>query len=411
MGDPEVRARASETYFKSVTRNRLTLGVLKRVLESLADSKGRKSVILVSQGFIYDPNLSEFKDVVQASRRGNAAVYFLDTRGLSGMDPLFGAEFHAPGHGSPGPWHGASRQCGGLRGLGGERGRRPGAQDGVPRPGPAGHEARGVLQRRRPAEGHAGTDSRELVDDQPSGHAGHGLLASRVDLGHTHGIRAGERLGEAVREVERPRVEMRLEERQQPPTVSNSGEVGCELGRVVRVAVDDGDAAGLALRFQPAAGTAELDEHSLGFRSCHAGELERCERRGRVAPVVLTWHPKLELDGLELLGPHDARHAAQPVLEERLDLGPRDERRVVVEVDVEEHGDLRSQGGDGAIRLVPFDDEPAGARPGVAAELRHVAADEERRPEAEPVEAEGDHRAGGRLPVRAGDDDRAPLCG
>jgi hypothetical protein len=82
---------------------------------------------------------------------------------------------------------------------------------------------------------------------------------------------------------------------------------------------------------------------------------------------------------------------------------------VVVEVDVEKHGDLRAQSADRAIRLVPLDDEPTGAGPCVTAELRHVSADEECGVEAEPVEAEGDHRRGRRLPVRAGDDDRAPL--
>jgi hypothetical protein len=83
---------------------------------------------------------------------------------------------------------------------------------------------------------------------------------------------------------------------------------------------------------------------------------------------------------------------------------------VVVEVDVEEDGDLRLQRGDRAIRLVPFDDEPTRAGPRVAAELRHFAANEEGRVEAEPVEAERNHRARRRFPVRAGDDDRAPLC-
>jgi hypothetical protein len=29
--------------------------------------------------------MDEFKKVVQASRRSNAAIYFLDTRGLEGM--------------------------------------------------------------------------------------------------------------------------------------------------------------------------------------------------------------------------------------------------------------------------------------------------------------------------------------
>ena len=95
-GDPYVQARASDVYFQSVSRNRITLEILERVLLSLGAAKGRKSVILVSEGFIYDPNLDEFKDAVQASRRGNAAMYFLDARGLTGMPSYFTAEFGPP---------------------------------------------------------------------------------------------------------------------------------------------------------------------------------------------------------------------------------------------------------------------------------------------------------------------------
>jgi VWFA-related protein len=95
-GDPFVQARASDVYFQSVSRNRITLEILERVLTSLGTAKGRKAVILVSEGFIYDPNLSEFKDAVQASKRGNAAMYFLDARGLAGMPSYFTAEFGPP---------------------------------------------------------------------------------------------------------------------------------------------------------------------------------------------------------------------------------------------------------------------------------------------------------------------------
>ena len=95
-GDPYVQARATDVYFQSVSRNRITLEILQRVLTSLGTAKGRKAVILVSEGFIYDPNLSEFKDAVQASRRGNAAMYFLDARGLAGMPTYFTAEFGPP---------------------------------------------------------------------------------------------------------------------------------------------------------------------------------------------------------------------------------------------------------------------------------------------------------------------------
>ena len=81
-GDPLVQGRASEVYYQATAKNKITLNAIERALNSLASSKGRKSLILVSQGFIFDPNLDEFKNVVQASRRGNCAIYFVDTQGL-----------------------------------------------------------------------------------------------------------------------------------------------------------------------------------------------------------------------------------------------------------------------------------------------------------------------------------------
>ena len=52
---PEVvRMRAREVHQLATSRNKITLEVMKRVIESLADIKGRKSMILVSQGFVYD---------------------------------------------------------------------------------------------------------------------------------------------------------------------------------------------------------------------------------------------------------------------------------------------------------------------------------------------------------------------
>jgi len=95
-GDPMVQGKASEVYYQSVSRNRVTLQLLERTLASLASTKGRKSLILVSEGFIYDPNLDEFKKAVQASRRSNVAIYFLDTRGLTGMPDYFSAQFGPP---------------------------------------------------------------------------------------------------------------------------------------------------------------------------------------------------------------------------------------------------------------------------------------------------------------------------
>jgi VWFA-related protein len=65
-GDPMVMGKASEVYFQAVSKNRITLEVVTRALGALVGAKGRKSMILVSEGFIYDPNLDEFKRVVQA---------------------------------------------------------------------------------------------------------------------------------------------------------------------------------------------------------------------------------------------------------------------------------------------------------------------------------------------------------
>ncbi len=91
--DPFVTARASEVYFAARMRNRIALEVLERALNGLATVRGRKSVILVSEGFIHDPNLGEFKRVGAASRRANAAIYFLNARGLDGLPMEFSAEF------------------------------------------------------------------------------------------------------------------------------------------------------------------------------------------------------------------------------------------------------------------------------------------------------------------------------
>ena len=93
MDDPYVTGRASEVYFQATSRNRITLEVLERTLNALAPAKGRKSLILVSEGFIYDPNLDEFKKVLQASRRANTAIYFINSRGLEGMPVYMTAEF------------------------------------------------------------------------------------------------------------------------------------------------------------------------------------------------------------------------------------------------------------------------------------------------------------------------------
>jgi VWFA-related protein len=96
MIHPYVAMRALDIYQQSATRNRITLNALTRALESLAVIRGRKALILVSEGFVYDTQLDGFKDVTRAARESNVAIYFLDTRGLGGSISPYSADFGGP---------------------------------------------------------------------------------------------------------------------------------------------------------------------------------------------------------------------------------------------------------------------------------------------------------------------------
>jgi VWFA-related protein len=91
--DPFVDNKAAETYLAARTRYRSTFGAIERLMKPLADTRDRKAVILVSEGFVYDPNESGHRKVVEAARRANAALYFIDTRGLADLPGFYGAQF------------------------------------------------------------------------------------------------------------------------------------------------------------------------------------------------------------------------------------------------------------------------------------------------------------------------------
>ena len=84
-------------------------------------AKGRKSVILVSEGFIEDYNLPDYKRVNTASRRANAAIYFVNARGLDAM-PVGMTRPVRPGPAGRG--HGRLLRRGARRGRGAPTGSR-----------------------------------------------------------------------------------------------------------------------------------------------------------------------------------------------------------------------------------------------------------------------------------------------
>jgi VWFA-related protein len=94
--EPLVQARAAEAYTRAAARNRVTLGALASTIESLALVRGRKSIILMSPGFILDQELTLFRQVLDAARRANIAMYSVDARGLEVQSVFGSAQFGSP---------------------------------------------------------------------------------------------------------------------------------------------------------------------------------------------------------------------------------------------------------------------------------------------------------------------------
>jgi hypothetical protein len=86
QGHALVLANATDVYTRARQRNRHTLKSLERAMNALAGGRGRRAVILASDGFVQDGGLREFERVRESARRSNAALYFLDARGLRPRD-------------------------------------------------------------------------------------------------------------------------------------------------------------------------------------------------------------------------------------------------------------------------------------------------------------------------------------
>jgi VWFA-related protein len=73
-----VRGKARQTYTEARSRMQASLGTLERVAEALADARGRKTLLFLSEGFIMDPTLPNFRTLLQAARNANVAIHFVD---------------------------------------------------------------------------------------------------------------------------------------------------------------------------------------------------------------------------------------------------------------------------------------------------------------------------------------------
>jgi VWFA-related protein len=89
--DAMVRARATDVDSERRNRTRLTLAAVRRGLGAVASVHGRKSVLLLSEGFVDDPD-SDQRATAALAREASAAVYFVNVRGLMALDEASAAE-------------------------------------------------------------------------------------------------------------------------------------------------------------------------------------------------------------------------------------------------------------------------------------------------------------------------------
>ena len=74
---------AEETYSLARRSLQQTLRVVREAARRLGAQRERKTLVLVSEGFMLDPSFDGFRQVREECARSNVVVYFLDARGLA----------------------------------------------------------------------------------------------------------------------------------------------------------------------------------------------------------------------------------------------------------------------------------------------------------------------------------------
>jgi VWFA-related protein len=87
---------AYERYALAQRRIRQSLGGLADAIQSIAGFRGRKSLIVYSEGFVWSRDMPEYDQTIELARRAHVAVYFVDPRGLASGRPMADGEPGGP---------------------------------------------------------------------------------------------------------------------------------------------------------------------------------------------------------------------------------------------------------------------------------------------------------------------------
>jgi VWFA-related protein len=82
VGKADAMFLAEENVALVKRRTGIALAGLRQAIESLVALRGRKSLVLISEGFLLLPRMSGYAELIDVARRANVAIHVLDPRGL-----------------------------------------------------------------------------------------------------------------------------------------------------------------------------------------------------------------------------------------------------------------------------------------------------------------------------------------
>jgi VWFA-related protein len=86
-----VRQRAREIEDARVRRTRAVFGAVERLSKAMSGARGRKTIVVFSDGIMHDPHIDADSRAADAAQLGNTAVSYVNTRGLA-ADSSFGLD-------------------------------------------------------------------------------------------------------------------------------------------------------------------------------------------------------------------------------------------------------------------------------------------------------------------------------